>query len=200
MPHILSLYARGPTWQVLFWTSYAVWIGSEVFILLRDRRAATGEAEDRGSRRFIFATYAVGLVAGFTCANRLAWGRIGFDPRVVFGAGLATMWAGMALRWWAVATLGRFFRTSVQVLDDHTLVTTGPYARLRNPAYTGSVLTLVGLGVALGSWPGLALVVLIPLVGFVRRIAVEEAALQRRFGPAFDAYRRGRWALIPLVW
>jgi protein-S-isoprenylcysteine O-methyltransferase Ste14 len=198
--HFLALYARGPAWQALFWSVYAAWLGSEAWILSRDRRPATGDPADRGSRRLLVAMYAIGLVGGFGFANRLEGWRIGGDPRLVFGIGLALMFAGMAFRLWAVLTLGRFFRTAVQVLDDHRLVGEGPYARLRHPSYTGALVTLAGIGVALGNWLGLAWILGFGLIGFGRRIEVEDAALKARFGPAYDDYARGRRALVPFVW
>lgn len=189
-----------PHEAALFWSSYIAWIGSEIWIFSRDRRAASGDAADRGSRRFLVVCYAVGLTAGFLWARRIPFGRIGLAPQATIGAGIAMMWAGIALRIWAVRTLGRFFRTSVMVLDDHRLVDTGPYRRLRNPSYTGSLITLAGIGIALGNWLSLALILACIIPGYAWRIHIEDAALRRRFGANYEAYRRGRWALIPPIW
>ena len=95
-------------------------------------------------------------------------------------------------------TLGRFFRVTVTVQDDHRLVDTGPYTKLRNPSYTGAMITMAGVGIAMGHWLSLAAMILFPLLGFAWRIRVEEASLAARFGADYDAYRRSRWALIPL--
>jgi len=42
--------------------------------------------------------------------------------------------------------------------------------------------------------------ILFPMLGFARRIHVEEQSLRARFGADFDAYRKARWALIPPLW
>jgi protein-S-isoprenylcysteine O-methyltransferase len=200
MHRFLPAFAAAPAWQALFWTAYLAWLGMELWILSRDRRAASGEAGDRGSLRFLVVMFGIGLWGAFTIAYRLAWGRISAPPALLVPLAVAVMLGGMAFRAWAVVTLGRFFRTSVMVLDDHRLVDSGPYRRLRNPSYTGGVVTLAGIGLALGSWPGLAWLLFWTLLGYARRIAVEDAALRRRFGADYEAFRKGRWALIPPIW
>ncbi len=114
--------------------------------------------------------------------------------------GLGMLWGGIALRVWAVRTLGPRFRTVVMIDDDHQLITTGPYRRLRHPSYAGSLLTLAGIGLALGSWLSLLLAVLGALIGFTRRIQIEEAALQTRFGAAYTAWAQRTWRLVPFMW
>jgi protein-S-isoprenylcysteine O-methyltransferase len=99
-----------------------------------------------------------------------------------------------------VRTLGRFFRTHVTLLEEHRLVTDGPYRVLRNPAYTGTLATLAGLGLMQGYAFSLAAAVGPPLAAFAWRIRVEERALAERFGPAWEAWRRRTWALLPPVW
>lgn len=195
-----AAYSQSPLWSALFWVSYAAWIGSEIWILSRDRRAATGAPEDRGSRRLLGVMFVAGLVSAFMWGNRRRLGQIEASPDLLMVIALVLIWGGLGLRLWAVRTLGRFFRTSVRVLDDHRLIDTGPYARLRNPSYTGSLTTLAGVGVGIGNWISLALILGFVGLGYVRRIKVEEQALARRFGAAFEAYKARRWALIPFVW
>ena len=200
MPHPWPAYAAAPIWQALFWSSYLAWIGMELWVFSRDRRAASGDRGDRGSLRFLVVVFAIGLWGVFAAGHRLTWGRIGLPAQVLIPLAVCFIWAGMAFRLWAVVTLGRFFRTSVMVLDDHRLIGTGPYAKLRNPSYTGGVITLVGIGLAIGSWPGLVWLMAWTLIGYARRISVEDAALRARFGAEYDTYATGRWALIPPVW
>ena len=38
------------------------------------------------------------------------------------------------------------------------------------------------------------------LIGFTRRMPVEEAMLQTRFGDEYTAYARRTWRLVPLIW
>ncbi len=74
---------------------------------------------------------------------------------------------------------------------DH-LVTTGLFARLRHPMYTGFVLWIVGWatfhGAVVSLLPGLLVVV---NVQHWRRL--EEAKLEAAYGEAYRAYRQSTW-------
>jgi protein-S-isoprenylcysteine O-methyltransferase len=193
-------FALSPVWRVLFWLSFAAWILTELAIWSRDRARVKGRREDR------FSMLAIGVSIGL--ANSIAFNvprawpaaQIAAPPYLLTAGGIALIWAGVVFRLWAVRTLGRFFRVTVTVQDDHRLVDSGPYKRLRNPSYTGALITLAGVGLAIGNWFSLAAMVLIPMLGFGWRIRVEEASLAARFGADYDAYRSRRWALVPPIW
>ena len=71
-------------------------------------------------------------------------------------------------------------------------MTTGVYARLRNPIYVAGCVLVAGVALLLGSWwPLLLLLVLIPLQ--VARARREEAVLRARFGEEYEQYRRRTW-------
>ena len=174
--------------------------GLEAWIFSRDRRAGAAQDEDRGSRRLIIVLLGAGLAAAFTLARISPATRIRLPLQVLAPAALSLMWSGMALRLWAVLTLGRFFRTQVTMLDGHRLVTAGPYRRLRNPSYSGMLLTVLGLGLGLANWAALAVLTAALLRGLAVRIRVEDEALRRRFGADYEAYVKRTWALMPPFW
>jgi protein-S-isoprenylcysteine O-methyltransferase Ste14 len=116
------------------------------------------------------------------------------------GVGLIVIWAGFALRMWAVRTLGKFFRVEVSVDSDQTLVDTGPYAKLRHPSYTGLLLVYVGLGICLDSYLSVAAALLLPLAAVVNRIDYEERILLRELGEPYRAYSTRTARLVPGVW
>jgi protein-S-isoprenylcysteine O-methyltransferase Ste14 len=49
-------------------------------------------------------------------------------------AGAVVMWAGLALRIWAILVLGRAFRTTVEVDSNQAVVDRGPYRYERHPS------------------------------------------------------------------
>jgi protein-S-isoprenylcysteine O-methyltransferase Ste14 len=118
----------------------------------------------------------------------------------LFVAGLVVMCAGIAVRQWAVATLGRFFTIDVRVQSGQTVVESGPYRWVRHPAYTGLILTFLGLGLALGNWASLLAAFLVPTAGLVYRIHVEEHALLEALGEPYRRFAEGRARLVPGVW
>ena len=192
-------FAALPLWRQAFWLSYLAWIAIELGIWSRDIARVKGKSDDRFSMLAIGVSIGAGITLAFN-APRFVAAWIAAPPQLLVGLGIALIWAGIALRLWAVRTLGRFFRVTVTVQDDHRLVDTGPYAKLRNPSYTGAMITMAGVGVAMGHWLSLAAMILFPMLGFGWRIRVEEASLAARFGAAYQAYRSSRWALFPFIW
>lgn len=193
-------FAAAPWLRLLFWLSFASWLAIELAIWSRDRAKVKGRREDRFSVLAIGASIWAASALAFNAPRIWPAAGIAASPFLLAGAGIVLIWTGIVFRLWAVRTLGRFFRVTVTVQDDHRLVDTGPYARLRNPSYTGAVVTMAGVGLAIGHWLSLAAMALIPLLGFAWRIRVEEASLAARFGADYETYRSRRWALVPPLW
>jgi protein-S-isoprenylcysteine O-methyltransferase Ste14 len=83
-----------------------------------------------------------------------------------------------------------------QVLPEQALVTHGIYRYIRHPIYTGDVLLLVGLQLALNSW--LVLGIVVPLLVIIKQALAEEALLSRAF-PAYSTYGSQTKRFIPFV-
>ena len=177
-------------------------MGLEGALLAREGGALLGAAgapapADRASALAIIASVALAGNGALVCAVA-GWGALpGAGWRL---AGLALLAAGQALRIWAVRTLGRFFTAVVRTEPDQAVVRRGPYRILRHPSYTGTFLTLLGWGLALGTGWGAALLVILPLPAYLYRIHVEEHALLAALGPPYAAYMRQTRRLIPGVW
>jgi protein-S-isoprenylcysteine O-methyltransferase Ste14 len=113
--------------------------------------------------------------------------------------GLALMTAGVVLRLGPMAALGRRFASVVALQPDHTLATTGWYARVRHPSYLGILLMDLGFVGVFRCGPG---VLLLPVVlwMFKRRMDVEEDFMLRRFGDEYRAYAARTARLVPGVY
>lgn len=181
----------------LFVATLAVWIAVELPHALRRRPEAT--PADRGSLRLLRLCYVVAVVAAALAAGRVP-GASSHDAALGFAIGLALTWCGIALRWWAMRTLGRYFTFTVMTSADQPVITTGPYRFVRHPSYVGGLLALTGIGCMYGNWLSLAALAVIPVAGFIIRIHVEEAALSATLGSAYLSYAAGRKRLIPFVW
>ncbi|TPI83412.1 isoprenylcysteine carboxylmethyltransferase family protein [Mesorhizobium sp. B2-8-9] len=89
----------------------------------------------------------------------------------------------------------------VKIQDERgqKVITTGPYSYVRHPMYAGAILYFAGTALLLGSWWGLASVlVFIVLLGI--RTFIEEKTLRTGL-QGYDVYAaRVRYKLIPMVW
>ena len=111
-------------------------------------------------------------------------------------AGMMLTVAGIAFAIWARNHIGRFWSGSVAIREDHRLIRSGPYSRIRHPIYTGVLVALAGTTLAVGNYRALLAFVLV-LVSLIYKARLEEALLTREFGPAFDDHRRHTGFFLP---
>jgi protein-S-isoprenylcysteine O-methyltransferase Ste14 len=158
------------------------------------------KGQDRGTKRILVGSMVGALVAGVLAARRLTGLALPGNGWIWVALGAGIAWCGIALRAWAIATLGRFFRRDVTVVQDQPVVTAGPYRRLRHPAYTGNLLIALGVGLMLGNAGALLVLAVVPFLGHIPRIRVEEAALERELGNSYRDFASGRARLVPGLW
>ena len=174
-------------------------LGSLAESLLYVRRRGTAVPQDRGtkwivvlaSRAAVGAALAIALVPSLR-AYANDWWTLGF--------GVALVLAGVALRTWAILSLGPYFRREVTIEPGQRLVRLGPYRLMRHPSYTGVLLAVAGLGLAFGSWVGAAVALIVVFAGMLPRIRVEERALAQAFGSEYADYASSTARMLPYVW
>ena len=167
-------------------------------LLLRRRKGAA--AQDRGTKWIIVSASRVGLIAALAIAVLAPSLRAYANNWWTLGLGITLALAGVALRGWAILTLGRYFRREVTIEPGQAIIRRGPYRLLRHPSYAGLLLIYGGFGLALGSWVSAAVAALIMFAGMLPRIRVEEQALERAFGPDYLSYANATARIIPYVW
>jgi methyltransferase len=91
---------------------------------------------------------------------------------------LALFAAGMALRYWAIRTLGARWSTRIVFVPGEPLVETGPYRLLRHPNYLGVVLELAALPLVHTAWVTSLLASAANGLVLRQRIEAEVAALR----------------------
>ncbi len=94
-------------------------------------------------------------------------------------------------------TLGKQLSLAARVVENHELITSGPYGIVRHPIYTGMFGLTMATGLALSAWQALAAGAAIFVLGTWIRIATEERLLRSVFGDAYDQYARRVPAFIP---
>ena len=119
---------------------------------------------------------------------------------VAFVVGLGCFLAGLGLRGWSFAALGRYSTYAIVVSPVQPVVATGPYRLLRHPSYAGALLICSGAGLMSANWAGVAAMTLLPLALTLWRIRLEETALLTGLGERYRAYASDRKRLVPLIW
>ena len=107
-----------------------------------------------------------------------------------------------ALKVWRVYLVFRensYTSGTIEVGEEQTIVTTGPYRLVRHPMYSGAILLLIGIPLALGSLWGL--LVCVPMVAvIVWRLVDEEKYLSKNL-PGYAEYRKTtRYRLVPRIY
>ena len=125
---------------------------------------------------------------------RPVW-RAGFWP---FWLGAAVTVSGLLFAVWAREHLGRNWSSQVSIKQDHELITTGPYAVVRHPIYTGILVGFLGLAIALSEVRGFVVLVLFFLV-FWAKLSKEEQWMSSQFGETYAKYVHRTAALVPYV-
>ncbi len=188
-----------PTARILLDASAIGLVIPEVSIRLRSALHRSGTNVDRGSLVGVVCCVAAAGLGAVRASTGVTAATIP-GRWVPFLIGLLMVWLGIALRQWAVWTLGRFFTVAVRVTHGQTVVDRGPYRWVRHPSYTGLLLTLAGVGLALGNWLSVLALTVLPLIGLVMRIRVEEQALRDALGQPYRAYAAQHKRLVPGIW
>ncbi len=164
------------------------------------RLRAGASRRDKGSHMVVLCLIVFGLLLGILLALKVPGTAITGASVFLFWLGILLMYAGIALRLYAIAVLGTFFTATVAVAPEQTVIEAGPYRLIRQPSYTGFLLTLLGFGLSLtNNWLSLLVIMGSALIGFSYRIHVEERVLQDYLGQCYQEYMQRTKRLIPFV-
>jgi protein-S-isoprenylcysteine O-methyltransferase len=159
-----------------------------------------GSAEDKNSARYVMLAIYAAVIAALTAYLLCPRDPASHFQRILLIAGIILAVGGLGLRVWSIRVLGRMFTTSVQIVQEHELVRSGPYSWIRHPSYTGSIFALVAVPLMYGSLLITGVVFVFLLVSYGYRARVEEQTLETHFGEAYREHRRTTCAFIPFIW
>jgi protein-S-isoprenylcysteine O-methyltransferase Ste14 len=115
-----------------------------------------------------------------------------------FWIGAAVTVAGLLFAVWARIHLGRNWSSSVTIKQGHELITTGPYALVRHPIYTGILTGFIGTAIALSQVRGAIAFVLV-FLAFWAKLRMEEEWMRSQFGETYATYARQTAVLVPYL-
>lgn len=207
---MLGVALFAPAWTLDFWQGWVylfVFAGSAALITvylwkrdpkLLERRVNAGPgAEKEKSQNVIQLVAAVafiGLLVLPSLDHRFSWSEV---PLLIVIAGDVLVALGFFIVF-IVFRENTFTAGIIEVVADQKVISTGPYAKVRHPMYSGGLVLLFGTPLALGSWWGLIMFIPIALA-IVWRLLEEEKFLSKHL-PGYSEYcQKVRYRLVPFV-
>jgi protein-S-isoprenylcysteine O-methyltransferase Ste14 len=115
-------------------------------------------------------------------------------------AGIACLVAGLWLFYRSHADLGTNWSITLEVREQHRLITHGVYRRIRHPMYTALLLYSVGQALVIPNWlAGPSNLIAFGTL-FVCRVGAEEAMMRDQFGGEYRDYSSRTHRLVPWIW
>lgn len=206
---VLLLFLPAGTWD--YWQA---WMFLGIFVIvslipslylnridpaaIERRRRAGPKAETRPVQKVVMTAITISFAAVLVVAGldrRFGWSTM---PAAVSVVGAVMVAVGLATTM-LVVFQNRYAAATITIEDGQPLVSTGLYGVVRHPMYAASVVMMVGMPLALGSYWAL-LVVLIGVALLVVRILDEEKLLTEQLAGYPEYTRTVRYRLVPLVW
>ena len=174
-----------------------IFIITETWIKRKTKSNNENNSEYKGSRYIIIGS----VVCCLLLMNEQLLPSIAQLPHFLIYIGILLSLAGFVLRIYAVNYLGKNFTLAVQTTDSQQLVEAGPYSIVRNPAYTGSIVSILGLSIVSLNPLTIIICLILLVVGYSIRLKVEEKVLYNHFGKAYETYcQKVRYRIFPYIW
>ncbi len=130
-------------------------------------------------------------------ASFLPWLRFPLSRPVLSLLAIVFFACGIALRLWAVRTLGKYFTVRITIQEGQHVITSGPYRFVRHPSYTALLLLVIGTSFLIGNVGSAASIFVFMGIALAFRIRYEEQELLNTFGDAYRSYAATHARIIP---
>jgi protein-S-isoprenylcysteine O-methyltransferase Ste14 len=177
-----------------------LWLAKTDPALLAERLRPTFQADQPAADKKFMLTFAVATLIWLIAIGLNRRAHTSDVPFALQAAGLAMYLLSTALIMW-VFRANSFAAPVVKVQTErrHHVVSSGPYAFVRHPMYSGVILFFVGVSLLLGSWWGVAIAPVFAVL-FAIRARIEEHALVEGLPDYTDYAARVRYRLVPGLW
>ena len=193
--------------RTLFWILLGGVLMMRVYFSLQVRRAgerllpdrAAIEREGRVAFAARFLLFFVLLAFLVLYALDVPWLRLLIPlPPWLRWTGFALGLASLIWWTWTQAALGMQWSAQLQLREEHRLVTTGPYARVRHPLYTAMVGIAIAFALVTAHWVFVAFGI-VSTAGLLSRVPREERMMLNRFGAEYEVYMQRTGRLFPRI-
>jgi protein-S-isoprenylcysteine O-methyltransferase Ste14 len=176
-----------------------VWILSEILLGRTKISSVKTNNKDKSSLRILWITIILFIFLGIF-VRRTGVGFINMQTELVHYSGLFLIIFGLVIRWIAIIKLKSMFTVDVSIQENHNIVKSGIYKTIRHPAYLGSLLSFLGLGIALVNWLSIIFIFIPIFIAFNYRIKVEEKVLIEEFSEEYLNYSNNTYRLFPGIY
>lgn len=114
--------------------------------------------------------------------------------------GLLVIGLGLSIRVIAIRQLGQFFSDHVSINHETKFFNKGLYKIIRHPSYLGEILIFLGVAIVYNHVMASMVALIIPTLGFIYRIEVEEKALALHYKKDYKNYQEQTNKLIPKIY
>ncbi|MGA2257170.1 MAG: protein-S-isoprenylcysteine O-methyltransferase [Thermoguttaceae bacterium] len=118
----------------------------------------------------------------------------------VFAAGILVLAIGLWLLQRSHSNLGRSWSMTLELRENHALVTSGVYRHLRHPMYSAMLLISIGQALITPNWLVAPVGLVVFVLLFALRFEKEEAMMLEQFGEQYATYVRRTRRLVPGIW
>ena len=207
----LAAFLFLPAWSLRYWQGWVFWFEFSLLVslitvyflgkdpALIERRLKAGPLAEKQKKQKTIQWFAnfffVSLIVFPGLDHHFGWSHAAV-PAVFVGNGFVALGLGIVF---LVFRENSYTSGIIEVGEEQTIVTTGPYRLVRHPMYSGAILLLVGIPLALGSLWGL--LICVPMVAvIVWRLVDEEKYLSKNL-PGYGEYRTTtRYRLVPRIY
>jgi protein-S-isoprenylcysteine O-methyltransferase Ste14 len=191
------------TWVVktIIMVSTALLIVVPATVHRRDRKFKSVKSAKGPLERVLLALVSLSLLPTLLWVMTPALAFADYRLRLLpFAAGLACLALGLWLLYRSHVDLGSNWSITLQVQEEHQLVTHGVYRHIRHPMYLALILYASGQTLILPNWlAGPAYLVAVTSL-FILRVGPEERMMREQFGRDYETYMSRTKRLVPGVW
>ena len=132
-------------------------------------------------------------------ASQYPWMRFPLSRPLLSLLAIIFFAAGIALRLWAVRTLGRYFTVRITIQEGQHVITSGPYRYVRHPSYTALFILVFGAAFLIDNIGSAIAIFLFMGIALALRIRYEERELLATFGEEYQQYAAEHARIIPHI-
>jgi protein-S-isoprenylcysteine O-methyltransferase Ste14 len=175
-----------------------LWLAKTDPALLAERMRPTFQADQPAADKKFMLTFVVVVLLWLIAIGLDHRAHASRVPLVLQALGLAMYLLSTAFIMW-VFRENSFAAPVVKVQAHHRVISSGPYAFVRHPMYSGIMLFFFGVPLLVGSWWGVAIAPVFAVL-FAIRARIEERALVEGLPDYADYAERVRYRLVPGLW